>query len=342
MRPSETSSGPFALSVWTDVRPAPSDSNWRRRYEELLEEARLADSLGFRGFWTTEQHAVDDGYLGAQLAVLAGIATVTSRVRLMTNVLLLPLYRWRQVVEQAVVVDLLSGGRLELGVGLGEFTREFELFSVDRRKRGELMEQAIPFVRQGLVEGHLPDGPGGALLPVTPRPVQARIPILVGGHAPAAVDRAVRLGDGCLPVSHEQPEENLPRFWENVLRPSLERHGRSPSNFRIVTGVALWVTEDPERDWETLLKPAFTYQQRRYLEWSGQESVPRRLARELRREDAFIDTPEGVARRLLATWSRMSWHELGFWYRLPGIPHQRALAHLEMVARRLVPLLAAH
>lgn len=331
--------GPFALSVWTDVRPDPANRDWRRRYEELLAEARLADRLGFRGFWTTEQHGVDDGYLPAQLAALAGVATVTSRLRLLTNVLLLPLYQWRQVVEQAVVVDLLSGGRLELGVGLGEFTREFELFAVDRRQRGALMEQAIPFLRQGLVEGHLPDGPGGALVPVTPRPVQPRLPILVGGHAPAAVDRAVRLGDGCLPVGTQQPEENLPRFWEEVLRPALDRHGRPLSDFRVVTGVVLWVTEDPDRDWELLLKPALAYQQRRYAEWAGDPAV--RAVREVRREDAFIDTPEGVARRLLATWRRMPWHELGFWYRLPGIPHERALAHLELVAQRLVPLLSA-
>src|ERR1044072_6420696 len=96
-----------AVSVWTDVRPEPGEASGRRRYAELLDEARLIDSLGYRTLCTTEQHGVDDGYLPAQLTLISALGQATSRVRFMTNALLLLLHPWRQVAEQAVVADLM-------------------------------------------------------------------------------------------------------------------------------------------------------------------------------------------------------------------------------------------
>src|SRR4051812_22289736 len=105
---------PIAFSVYTDARPEPPETHGRERYAELIEEARLADGLPYRAFCTTEQHGFDDGYLSAQLTAIAGLSTATERIRFMTNALVLPLHSWRHVVEQAIVADLLSGGRLEL------------------------------------------------------------------------------------------------------------------------------------------------------------------------------------------------------------------------------------
>src|SRR6266498_1598400 len=78
---------PVDFSLYTDMRPAPG-SDVRRHYQEVVEEIRLADRLGFHGVWTTEQHGVDDGYLPAQLPALAAFAQRTSRLRLGTGVIL--------------------------------------------------------------------------------------------------------------------------------------------------------------------------------------------------------------------------------------------------------------
>lgn len=328
---------PFALSVWTDARPEPGEPDARRRYAELIEEARLADALGFRAFCTTEQHGVDDGYLPSQLPLLAAVAAVTERIRLLTSCLLLPLHPLRAVVEQAAVVDLVSGGRLELGVAGGGFEREFDLLSVDVRRRAERMEEALPLLRRGLTEGTLPDGPGGAAVPATPRPAQPSVPIVLGGLAPPVVDRAVRLADGVIPYDFEHPEERLPAFWDELLRPALERHDRSREGFRFVACVHLWATEDPERDWDTLLRPALAYQTRRYEEWAGRAAEPGYLTEDTMRLDrALVDTPERLARRLRDLHVRAPFDELVFWYRIPGIGHEAATAHLERVASDLV------
>jgi alkanesulfonate monooxygenase SsuD/methylene tetrahydromethanopterin reductase-like flavin-dependent oxidoreductase (luciferase family) len=332
---------PFALCLWSDMRPAPGSGDYARRYAELIAEAQLADANGFGGFWTTENHGVDDGYLQAQLPLLAGLATITSRLRLFTSVYLLPFYNVRQTLESTIVVDLLSQGRMELGVGAGAYKREFELFGADYPNRGRTMEDGLRLLRQGLDEGRLPDGPDGALVPLVPGPAQERLPVLVGGLAPVAVDRAARLGDGHSAYDYEHPEENLPRHWREVVQPALARYDRTLDDFRLKVAIPLWVSDDPERDWEELYRPAFDYQQRKYAEWYGDTEIEAGLpGGDTTLEAQLVGTPEDVARRLLEIWRQVPWHELGFFYRLPGISHERALEHLEMVSGRLMPELA--
>jgi len=332
-----------AVSVWTDVRPEPGETRAERRYQELLEEARLADELSFHALCTTEQHGVDDGYLPAQLPLIAGLAVATERIRLMTNALLLPLHPWRQVVEQAIVADLLSGGRLELGVAAGGYAREFDLFGVDFHKRGELMERGLAFIRQGLREGSLPDGPAGTNIAVSPRPAQDEIPIYLGGSAPKVLDRAVRLTDGVIPVDFFAPDTQFAELWENGLAPALARHGRSLDDFRFTICVPLWATEDPERDWNLFYKDAIEYQFNQYASWAGDRSqvgVHTDSDAPWQRETMLVDTPENIVRRLQEIRARAPYHQIVFWYRIPHIGHERAMAHLELMAHKVVPFLS--
>jgi alkanesulfonate monooxygenase SsuD/methylene tetrahydromethanopterin reductase-like flavin-dependent oxidoreductase (luciferase family) len=283
---------------------------------------------------------VDDGYLGAQLAALAGIATVTNRIKLVTAVIVLPFYEPRQVAEASVVVDLLSHGRLELGVAVGAYQREFELFGVDMRRRGRLLERGVEMLRHGLDEGQIPDGPGGAMVPITPRAVQGHVPILVGGMARAAVRRAVKIGDGTISYDFEHPEENIPVYWQDTLKPELDAAGRSLDDFRFCASLPLWVSDDPERDWHELYLPAFNYQQSRYTEWYGADETDAGMPstdEPPRIEDHLVGTPDDIAERLVATWRRAHWHDVGFFFRLPGISHERALEQLELVHQRLLP-----
>lgn len=330
------------VSVWTDVRPEPGEVRGQQRYQELFEEARLADQLSFHAFATTEQHGVDDGYLPAQLPLIAGLGAATDRIRFMTNALLLPLHPWRQVVEQAIVADLVSGGRLELGVAAGGYAREFDLFGIDFRKRGELMERGLAFIRQGLHEGTLPDGPDGTNVAVSPRPVQDKIPVYLAGGAPKVIDRAVRLSDGVLPVDFFAPDTKFAELWENGLKPALAKHNRTLEDFRFTICVPLWASEDPERDWNLFYKNAIEYQFNQYATWAGDRSqvgVQADSDTPWRRETMLVDTPENIVRRLKDIRARAPYHQIVFWYRIPQIGHERAMAHLELMAHKVVPFL---
>ncbi len=168
-------------------------------YAEAIALAETAETLGFDSVWTSEHHFVDDGYLPSVLALSAAIAARTDRVAIGTALLLAPLLEPIRVAEDAAVVDLVSGGRLILGVGLGWREEEFEGLGVPLRERRQRLEDALAVYRQAW-SGELVRG--GVLLryPGVPvRPLPARPggpPLWVGAMSDPAVRRAGRLGDG--------------------------------------------------------------------------------------------------------------------------------------------------
>src|SRR5712692_3144451 len=162
-------------------------------YREALELAEEAERLGFDSVWTSEHHFADDAYTPSLLPLPAAIAARTRSILIGTGLLLAPLYPPLRLAEDAAVVDLLSQGRLVLGLGLGWLDWEFDALGVPLGERARLTEEAIRICRQGWGEG-LVEGPGVAVHPKPARP--GGPPIWLGGHVEPAVRRAARLADG--------------------------------------------------------------------------------------------------------------------------------------------------
>src|SRR5262249_8898687 len=116
------------------------------RFDAMIAQARLAEDLGFHALWAHEHHSQAMTYPDP-LMTLAVLAPHTRRARLGANMLLLPQWHPLRVAEEGAMVDVLSEGRLVLGVAAGYALDEFADFGVDRGERGRRMEEGLRLIR---------------------------------------------------------------------------------------------------------------------------------------------------------------------------------------------------
>src|SRR5215467_3679863 len=253
------------FGLWYDFRNPPQ---WRqasdRLYSEILDQIAWGEHNGFDDVWMSEHHFIDDGYLPSILPVAAAIAARTKRIRIASGVLLMPFHNPVRLAEDIAVVDVISGGRFEFGVGLGFKLEEFASFGVPFKERGARTNESLEIIRRVLA------GERVTLksaffdfknVKVTPEPIQKpHPPIWLGGFTQAALRRAVRYGDG-----FTVPEANRDVYDRYVAE--LKKANPPTDDIRFASGVwCLIVSDDPEK---TFAEAAdhIIYQANNYSEW---------------------------------------------------------------------------
>jgi probable F420-dependent oxidoreductase len=180
------------------------------------------------------------------------LAGITRRLELVTGILILPQRQTALVAKQAASLDLLSGGRLRLGVGLGWNEVEYTGLNEDFHNRGKRIEEQVALLRRLWTEPLVDFKGQWHTIPdagINPLPVQRPIPIWFGGHAEPVLRRTARLGDGWMP-NYRDPAEARPTL--DLLDRFLEEAGRSRSQIGIEPRLSCGVG-DP-KTWETLLR----------------------------------------------------------------------------------------
>jgi probable F420-dependent oxidoreductase len=178
-----------------------------RTFEVMQQQARLAEALGFETLWAHEHHSQAMMYPNP-LLTLAALAGVTERIGLGTNMLLLPLHHPVRVAQDAAMVDVLSRGRLRLGVAKGYSPADLRTFGVSLSLRSRRLSAGVELIR-ALWEGGEVTRAGEDFdlehFRLFPLPIQRPgPPIYIGGHAAEAIRRAARCGDGYL-ISTTEP-----------------------------------------------------------------------------------------------------------------------------------------
>ena len=139
------------FGLWYDFR---NPARWRqapgRLYRETIDQAVWAESLGFGSAWISEHHFSEDDYASSPLTIAAAIGARTSSMRVGTNIVVAALHDPVRLAEDAAALSLMTGGRFELGVGLGYHEREFAAFGRQVRQRPSLLEDSIAVIRQRL------------------------------------------------------------------------------------------------------------------------------------------------------------------------------------------------
>ncbi len=313
-------------------------------YAEALDLSSLAEELGFDSVWVSEHHFVDDGYLPSLLPMCAAIAARTSRVELGTGLLLAPLYQPLRLAEDAAVVDLLSGGRLILGLGVGWREEEFEALGVPMRERGARAERAIDVLKRAWSGGPVAAS-GPTPVYVTPAPARrGGPPIWVGGFAERAIRRAGRLGDGFMATDVTPSGFAQQVGWAREER---DRAGRDQAGFALSLHAPTFPWKGPDA-WERIA-PYHRYISWKYDDMEGAkgrggppQAPPPPMPEEAAalRGSILLGTPEEVAEQARA-FEEAAGGDVHFIARLyfPGMDPGMQREVIQLFAEEVAPLL---
>lgn len=218
---------------------------------------RTADEVGFESLWSVEHVVVPVGYASQYpyskdgrmpgnekipipdpIVPLAYAAAITKRIKLGTGILILPQRHPVYVAKEMATLDVLSGGRALLGVGIGWLEEEFRVVGVPFRERAARTEESVRALRS--LWAPEPSSFQGRFYrwdPVEsyPKPVQKNgVPVIVGGHVEGAARRAARVGDGFFPA---RGELDLLSSLFAALRDECGKVGRKPEEIELTTGM---------------------------------------------------------------------------------------------------------
>src|SRR6266481_1869717 len=310
-------------------------------YKEALEEVTRAEELGFDSVWMEEHHAVTNHYWPSPFPVLAGFATRTSKVMLGTDIAVAAFYHPVRLAEDVAMLDVMSNGRITLGVAIGYKPDEFALYGVDLEKRGARFEEQLAIIK-GLwtqdrvsfkgayytVEGRL-----------EPKPVsRPHPPIWIGGWGDITLRRAATLADNWIPG----PTADLRRLLAGKQQFLANR--RAAGRTEPVTEWPLTrdvIIADTDREARELAERHIMVSYRK--EYAGgwrHPFIDASIATDLdtvKKDRFLIGSPEQVIKDLRPLVEQYGMTHLICRLFFPGMPHRHIMRELALIAREVRP-----
>jgi luciferase family oxidoreductase group 1 len=338
--------GTFLLMQSPSARPAPEI------FARGVEMAEAAETLGFRNVWLAEHHFSTYGYLSRPAQLATYIAAKTKHLRVGTAVIVVPLHHPLVIAEEIATLDLLAGGRVDIGLGRGYQHYEFERFGLELESGRQRWEESIDIILKSF-EGK-PFTYDGKLfkIPETtifPQPLQKpRPPIWITAQSPDSVENAVRRGFNVLTGGFGVPIERMAEFRRLFDRVVAEV--KPPRPLSVGVQRAVYVT-DNQADARAAAEEArwnmrVTLSLRNHYERVEQgRAIPVPAPKEPDVDDLLdrflvIGTPDTVVRQIKRVQDLVgiTHFNCSFWF--GDLEHARVLRSMELFAREVMPAFA--
>jgi alkanesulfonate monooxygenase SsuD/methylene tetrahydromethanopterin reductase-like flavin-dependent oxidoreductase (luciferase family) len=324
----------------------PVGDDLRERFAELLEMVRLARQAGFHHVSASQHYLAAPFQYMQPLPVLARVAAEAGEMTLGTGIMLLALQQPVDVAESIATLDVICGGRLVFGVGLGYRDVEFDAFGIPRGQRLSRFLEALEVVKRLWTEDsvtfhgkhfHLQD------VRLTMRPLQKpRPPVVVAASNDRMVERVARIGDAWTIAGHA----TLATLERQVAlyRAALAADAKPFPPPRFGLGKELYIA----RDMDTALREALPFlatKYEAYAQW-GQDSVlptgeTFHLPIEQLRQDRFIVGDAAYCVEQIARHQeRLHIQQMGFRLHWPGMPHARVMQAIQLLGEHVLPRFA--
>lgn len=332
--------GKLEFGYLYDFRNPPQwEKPWGQRYEEILDVIAWSEQAGFAEAWVPEHHMAADGYMPSPLIAMTAIAARTSKIRIGSGIALAPLHNPVRFATDCAVLDIFSGGRIDIGLAIGYRKRETAAFGVDFTKRGKIFDEWLQIV-SALFAGETVtfNGDhfkidGARLMP----PAQQRIPLYIGGFADKSVERVIRYGDGYI-----GNDEGCIAY-ANKLR---ETGGDLAAAKVKITGILTVIAEDPDAAMDELA-PYYHYVNNSYGEWFFEDKVhadshalkPMSLEEFKASGTLQVLTPDDAIAMFKDLRTKVPLDQYMF-AMPPGLPADRFVHYAEIVANKVMPAFA--
>lgn len=320
------------FGLWYDFRNPGHQVSFEKLYRDSLDQIAWAETIGFDSVWLTEHHFVQDGYCPSPLVVAAAIGERTKSMRIGTNLMLLPLADPIRLAEDAAALSILTGGRFDLGVGLGYRQLEFDYFGRKISHRPSLMEEGVAVIRQawsGETISH--QGKRFNIEGISVSPTPESVPrLLMGGMAEPAIDRAARLGDGFLSTGGIGLEE---------YTGAVKKAGRDAAIFAGHWGI---IADDPEKE-AAEVGSNVLYQTNEYISWGAfgpPSETPLFESSEAAIAGGLYELMDGAGAVEALTNLLLGYpdiKDIHFWAQFPGESVEHGSQRIEYIANHVLP-----
>ncbi|NKB57272.1 MAG: LLM class flavin-dependent oxidoreductase [Alphaproteobacteria bacterium] len=321
-----------------------ADSDMQTGFEEQMEQARLAEKLGFHSLMKSSHLAGHPLQEFQQLPFLGRVMSEAPSLRLITGVVLLSLHKPLDMAEQLATIDVMSGGRLTFGCGLGYRDVEFKAFGTNSKERVKRFEENLEAIKRLWTEDRVSmtgshfelDDAALSLKPLQ----QPMPPIWIGANADAAIHRAARMADAWF-INPHQRLDTIERQVELYKR-ALDEEGK-PFPDDLPAAREVFVANSREEAIEAA-KPFLEAKYKIYHQWGQDKDMPAddndlSLDYDELLEDRFmLGSPDEIAEQVIAHNKRLGVNHMILSFHWVGMPQSLTLESMTRFAEEVMPL----